>query len=165
MRRSWKALAELLLLRIGALGIGRGPAAPYGPGDWLLLDPRMGPGDRGRGAWLKPPGLIGLPEGPRPPGGPGGPLPLAGDIGRICRPPGDMGRMGPPAGDMGRPPIPGDIGRPIPGDIGRPIPGDMGLFIAGLLRPPAGDIGRPRGSPAGDIGRPWGPALRAYWLR
>ena len=96
----------------------------YGPGDILLwFDCGRGPGESGRGDWLKEPGMpedIGL----RPPAGDIGLIPT-GDIDLI--PPGDIGLLT-PAGLLGREPsklgprLPaGDIGL----DIGPPGPGCM----------------------------------------
>jgi hypothetical protein len=145
IRRSltFSALAELLRRR-WVVAIGIGPAAPYGPGDWLRF-PGRGPGERGRGAWLNPPGLIGRLGPIRP----GGPIPRGPGLMRPLAPDGDIGRRGPPAADIGRWPA-GDIGRPR-----GPPAGDIGRG-----GPPAEDIGRPIGPPAGDIGRPMAGELR-----
>jgi hypothetical protein len=118
IRRSltFSALAELLRRR-WVVAIGIGPAAPYGPGDWLRF-PGRGPGERGRGAWLNPPGLIGRLGPIRP----GGPIPRGPGLMRPLAPDGDIGRRGPPAEDIGRPigPPAGDIGRPMAGEL-RPL--------------------------------------------
>lgn len=52
LRRTRKLLAELLRRRL-TTAIGVGPLPPYGSGDMLRFERGSGPGDNGRGAWLK----------------------------------------------------------------------------------------------------------------